>query len=149
MARVKFLAILFVLAATLTTKAGEEKYGKQITLKEKTSVSAILADPQSYNGKTVLVEGKVLAVCQNMGCWMEISGEKENEKIMIKVEDGVIVFPKDAKGKTALVEGVVTEVLPEAKEEKHEGHEKEHEGDDACSPKEKTYRISGIGAVVK
>lgn len=149
MIRTKIFAVLFVLAITLTTKAGEEKYGKQITLEEKTSVSAILANPEKYNGKTVLVEGKVLAVCQNMGCWIEISGEKENEKIMIKVEDGVIVFPKDAKGKTALVEGTVAEVLPKAEAEEHEGHEKEHEGDDACSPKEKTYRINGIGAVIK
>ena len=68
---------------------------------------------------------------------------------MVKVEDCEIVFPKDAKGKSALVEGVLTVVTPEGSEEhSHEGHDG-HEGEDACSVKEKTYRIKGLGAVIK
>lgn len=146
MFRGKMLIAIVLLFAVSFLHAEGEKYGKEITLKEKTSVSNILEQPDKFSGKTVLVEGSIVEVCQKMGCWMEIAGEKENQKIMIKVEDGEIVFPKDAKGKTALVEGVVTEVLPEAEAE--HSHE-DHEGDDACSVKEKTYRIKGLGAVIK
>ena len=79
------------------------KLGKEITIKEKTSISKILSAPAKYEGKTVVVEGEVLGVCEDKGCWIEIAGSKKDEKIKIKVEDGVIVFPQDAKGKTALV----------------------------------------------
>ncbi|MDQ7816649.1 MAG: DUF4920 domain-containing protein [Melioribacteraceae bacterium] len=140
------LAIILVLFSTVN--AGGEKYGKELTLKEKTSVSAILSSPEKFDGQKVLVEGKILNVCQGMGCWIEVSGETEDEKIMVKVEDGVIVFPKDSKGKTALVEGIVAEVQP-SNEEHHDDKEHKHDGDDPCNPKTKTYRINGLGAVIK
>lgn len=148
--KTKFIAVLVLLSISLIY-AGEEKFGKEITLKEKTSLSTILSEPDKFNGKPVLVEGTILAVCQGMGCWIEVAGENENEKIKVKVEDGVIVFPKDAKGKTALVEGIVAEVKSDACESEHEGEHKEKEGDGCCSgsAKTKVYQIEGLGAVIK
>lgn len=143
-----FLSMAVVVVLFSTISAEGEKYGKELSLKDKTSVSAILASPEKFDGKKVLVEGKILNVCQGMGCWIEVSGENEEEKIMVKVEDGVIVFPKDSKGKTALVEGIIAEVQPST-EEQHDDKEHKHDGDDPCSPKTKTYRINGLGAVIK
>lgn len=140
------LAIVVVLFSSITAEG--EKYGKELSLKDKTSVSAILASPEKFDGQKVLVEGKILNVCQGMGCWIEVSGDNEEEKIMVKVEDGVIVFPKDSKGKTALVEGIIAEVKPST-EEHHDDKEHKHDGDDPCNPKTKTYRINGLGAVIK
>lgn len=141
-----FLIALFLFVSNINGEG--EKYGKDISLKDKTSVSTILSAPEQFDGKTVLVEGKILNVCQGMGCWIEVVGENENEKILVKVEDGVIVFPKDAKGKTALVEGIVAEVQPSADE--HQGDkDHQHDGDDPCQPKTKTYRINGLGAIIK
>lgn len=148
MIKKSFLSFILAILLISNINAEGEKYGKEITLKEKTQVSAILAAPDKFDGKTVLVEGKILNVCQGMGCWIEIAGATEEEKIMVKVEDGVIVFPKESKGKTALVEGVVAEVLP-SNEEHKEDKDHKHAGDDPCNPKTKTYRINGIGAVIK
>jgi hypothetical protein len=141
-----FIITLFLLVSNINAEG--EKYGKEISLKDKTAVSSILTSPEKFNGKTVLIEGKILNVCQSMGCWIEIAGENEGEKIMVKVEDGVIVFPKDAKGKTALVEGIVAEVQPST-DEHHAEKDHQHDGDDPCNPKTKTYRINGLGAVIK
>ncbi len=160
----KLLAILLLVSVAFVY-ANEEKLGKQITIKEKTAISKILAAPNKFEGKTVLVEGKILEVCQDKGCWIEIAGAKENEKIKVKVEDGVIIFPKEAKGKTALVQGVVAPVKAEECESGHEkkidSKEAEHKHDktDASKEKEagccskdetvKAYQIQGIGAVIK
>ncbi|MBS3946640.1 MAG: DUF4920 domain-containing protein [Melioribacter sp.] len=141
-----FVIALFLFVSNINAEG--EKYGKEISLKDKTNVSSILTSPEKFDGKTVLVEGKILNVCQGMGCWIEVAGEKENEKILVKVEDGVIVFPKDAKGKTALVEGIVAEVQPST-EEHHSEKDHQHDGDDPCNPKTKTYRINGLGAIIK
>ncbi|MEW6701763.1 MAG: DUF4920 domain-containing protein [Bacteroidota bacterium] len=119
----KLLIVLLLVAVTFVV-AEEKKYGKEITLKEKTSVTSILADPGKFEGKTVLVEGKILGVCKEKGCWLDIAGEKENEKIRIKAVEHEIVFPQDALGKTALVEGVFAKVKKEAAAGKDKGKDK-------------------------
>ena len=97
---------LVVLAATMA-QAQAKPYGKPLTLKEKTPISKILQDPHAYQGKKVQVEGTIVEVCEERGCWINIASDKPFEKIRFKVDDGVIVFPLDAKGKKAVAEGVV------------------------------------------
>jgi len=133
--------------------AGTE-YGEPITLAEVTPVSAILDAPEAYLGQRVLVKGMVVAVCESRGCWMDIAGDREFEKIQIKVDDGVIVFPLSARGKEALVEGVVEELqltYEQALEEaRHKAEEHGTEFDPASVPEgpQTVYRIRGLGAVV-
>ncbi len=128
-------------------------YGEPLTLTELTPVSAILADPTSWIGKRVLVQGMVVAVCEQKGCWMDIASDKEFEKIQVKVDDGVIVFPLTAKGKQALVEGVVEQLeltyeqaLEEARH-KAEEHGTVFDSTSVTGP-QTIYRIRGKGAVV-
>ena len=102
--------ILFLILITVTAYSQSDKYGKEISLTEKTSISTILAQPEKYVGKTVLVEGEILEVCAMAGCWMELKSDAENQKVKIKVKDGDIVFPVEAKGKYALVEGTVYQI---------------------------------------
>ncbi len=83
-----------------------ETYGEGVTPGETTSIGKILAQPDAYVGQRVRVEGQITEVCPMKGCWMEIA-ETEKDRIRVKVEDGVIIFPKDAKGKRAVAEGVL------------------------------------------
>ena len=57
-----------------------EVLGSKITLTEKTKISDILADPESYLDKVVLIEGEVLDVCPAMGCWMELKSDSQAEE---------------------------------------------------------------------
>ncbi|MDQ8155016.1 MAG: DUF4920 domain-containing protein [Gemmatimonadota bacterium] len=102
------IAALALVALSATTAAAQAKdYGKGLTLKVKTPISAILKDPHAFHGKKVQVEGTIVEVCEERGCWIKIASDKQFESIRFKVEDGVITFPLDAKGKLALAEGVV------------------------------------------
>lgn len=138
----------FLLAIIIKAEEGI-KYGKEIELKETTKISQILEKPADFVGKKVLVEGTILNVCPNMGCWLELSGDVENEKIRVKVTDGEIVFPIEAKGKTALVEGEVYSLDIETE------HDCDHKEGESCGTDEhknevKTiYQIKGIGAVIR
>jgi hypothetical protein len=85
-----------------------KKYGTALTLTEVTKISDIYANPDTFAGKRVQVEGPVVDVCAEMGCWLALGGDKESQVLRFKVEDGVIVFPMTAKGKKAKVEGIVT-----------------------------------------
>lgn len=143
--------LLALLIITTCIFASENKLGKEISLKSKTPISKILKSPKNFEGKQVLVEGKILDVCQDAGCWIEIAGSNKDEKIKVKVNDGEIVFPKDSKGKTALVEGILEEVKNDECAEHEMKDEKHNEKEDACCSKESTkkYQIKGLGAVIK
>ena len=125
------IAIMLSLAAFAF--AGEIKLGKPLTLKKPMKVAKLLDKAEKKVGKTVQVRGTIRAVCQHMGCWMELADRSDSKGIRIKVEDGVIVFPKDAVGKTATAEGTLTKV---GAADKHE-----HGGG-------ATYQIQGTGAVI-
>jgi hypothetical protein len=83
-----------------------------------------------------------------MGCWIDLQGENEGDKIRVKVKDGEIVFPVEVKGKTALVEGEIY-ALTDAMNSEEETEMQE--GEDCAPPKtgKKVYQIKGFGAVIK
>ena len=169
----KYFVLLLILAVTLTN-AADLKLGKSITVKDKSSVSKILSNPAKFEGKTVLVEGKILEVCQDSGCWIELAGEKAGEKIKVQFEEGKVSVPKNSQGKMVSVQGIV-EVVSTAnscgdheKESKSDkvvvkdeaksgcggcasaGSDEEEGG--SCGDKEttaKAYQIKGLGAVIK
>lgn len=147
-----FIISMIMIIAVPATAA--ENLGEPITLKQVTKISTIMKDPAAWVGKRVLVEGLVTDVCERRGCWMDIASDAEFEKIQIKVDDGQIVFPMSAKGKTALVEGRV-EVLDLSYEQalalaKHKAEEHGTKFDpNSVKGPTKYYRIRGLGAVIK
>jgi hypothetical protein len=148
------MKILFaILAAASLLGAAEIKLGKPLSVKEPVSIATLLAHPDDYAGKTVQVKGKITEVCQMMGCWMDLVGDG-GQKIRIKVNDGEIVFPKDASGKAAVAEGRFTktvltrdQAVAQAEEEAQETGRKF----DPASVKSgmTLYQIQGTGAVIQ
>jgi len=147
------IALLVAIPCSAQEKSERKQYGEALTLDEVTPIAKILAQPEEFLGERVLIQGKVEAVCENMGCWMDIAAEGENEVIQVKVDDGVIVFPVSAKGKRARVEGLVEKLeltYEEALEAaKHRAEEQGEEFDpDSVTGPVTTYRIRGIGAII-
>src|SRR5689334_39816 len=145
---------LFVcsLAACALLSAADTKLGNPLTLKEPTAINTVISHPDQYIGKTVQVKGKVAEVCQMMGCWMELRNEA-GQKIRIKVDDGVLEFPKDAAGRTAIAEGNLTKLeltreqaVARAKEEAEETGRKFDP--DSVKGGTTIYQIEGTGAVI-
>jgi Domain of unknown function (DUF4920) len=106
--------ILFLLALTLNLflagpalQADTKTYGAGVKEPETTSVAKMMTNPDAYVGKTVRIEGQVVDVCPMKGCWMELEERDGGTRLRVKVDDGVIVFPVDAKGKTAVAEGTL------------------------------------------
>ncbi len=81
--------------------------GKGVTLTELTKISAILATPDDYLGKRVLVRGEAVGVCEKRGCWVELKSDHPYQSIRVKVEDGEIVFPMSCLGSEVTCEGIV------------------------------------------
>jgi hypothetical protein len=84
------------------------------------------ASPAQYFDKPVLVEATVKAVCQKMGCWMQV--EDEGHTAMVRWESGCggkYSFPKDAAGKRVLIQGTF---YPKHMDESEVEHLKEEGG---------------------
>ena len=150
----KKLFVLLFIFSTIAVYAQSEKYGRDILLTEKTKISEILAQPEEFVGKTVLVEGEVLEVCAMAGCWMELKSDAENQKVKIKVKDGDIVFPMEAKGKDAVVEGTVYKIeLTKEEAIDYYNHVAEEQGNDfdesTVTGPLTIYQIKGLGAVIE
>ena len=151
----KILTILLcLLVLPIFAFAEDLQLGEPLTLSEVTKVSEINQNPEKYLGKRVMIEGLVINVCAARGCWMDIASDVPFEKIQIKVVDGEIVFPLDAKGKTARVEGIAEE-LKLSKEQavemaQHQAMESGGTFDPASITGPVSYfRLRGLGAVIR
>jgi hypothetical protein len=151
------LALAICLAAGAGVLAAEEgkSYGEPLTGTDTVEISRLLSNPDDYVGQVVRVEGLVTDVCPKRGCWLSIASEDEEFKeIRVKVDDGVIVFPVEAKGRHAIAEGVFVKVEMSMEQtlKYREHHAQEH--GEAFDPGTVTeplvfYQIKGRGAVIR
>ncbi|MDX2180762.1 MAG: DUF4920 domain-containing protein [Bryobacteraceae bacterium] len=138
--------------AVFCALAGEKKLGAPLTIKAPMTVDALVAAQESLAGKTVQVKGKMVEVCEMMGCWTNLVSET-GAMIRIKVNDGEIVFPKDHVGKAAIAEGTLKK-LTLSKEQviaraKHEAEEQGRKFDPASVKGGATiFQIQGTGALL-
>jgi hypothetical protein len=146
------MKILLAFVCLAVAFGAEQKLGKPLTEKEAISLSALFAEPAPLVGKTVQVKARVTEVCEMMGCWMNLADD-QGHSLRIKVEDGVIVFPKDSIGKTAIAEGKLEkrEMSREKliEERQHEAEESGRKFDPSSVKAGKTiYELAGSGAVI-
>lgn len=153
--KIKQIVFILILSIGFVFAQTEEiKLGNELTITEKTKISDIIADPETYLDQTVLVEGEILNVCPMMGCWMELKSDDGEGKIKIKVKDGDIVFPVDAIGDYAVVEGKVYKIdLTQEEAVDYFEHLAEESGDN-FDPSMITgpmtiYQIKGLGAEIR
>ena len=140
--------ITLLLAAGLAS-AATQNLGKPLTLKKPMAIAKVMAKPEKFVGKTVQVKGKITEVCQMMGCWIDLSDGVKS--IHIKVDDGVIAFPKDSAGKQAVAEGKLIKIEltkdQAIAQAKHTAGEQGRKFDPASVKSGTTiYQIEGTGA---
>lgn len=76
--------------------------------KDAVAVEAIGKDATPYLGKTIQIKGKVSAVCQKAGCWMELTDAEAKTRIRVLMKDHAFAVPKDSSGKVIVAEGILS-----------------------------------------
>ena len=121
-----FFTVMLVSLATLSAtpgsgsgiKPGEEKlYGDKLTLSEAVAIKEILAHPDEYNKKEVLVEGVAGEVCENKGCWMFLTDG--SAKVRVDFKNYGFFVPWDSEGKRVRIQGKVYKKLISREVAKH------------------------------
>ncbi len=143
------LFVLLLLASPVLAKS----FGAGLSLDQTTSLTELLGNPDNYVDKQVQLKGLIVDVCEKRGCWLYITGDQPFEKIRVKVVDGQIVFPLEARGKQGTVEGVV-EKFELTREEviKNRQHHAEERGESfdpaTVTSGETVYQLRGTGAEI-
>jgi hypothetical protein len=79
------------------------------------TLATVMKDPSAYKGKPFVTTGTVTAVCQSMGCWMEI--KDADSEAHIKMAGEKFFVPKTSAGHKARVQGTLVDVAGSGDEE--------------------------------
>ena len=82
-----------------------------------TPLAEVLKNPEQFTGKVARIEGPITAVCQTKGCWMHLGAQ--TPPVMVKFKDYAFFVPKDASGRTTIVEGTMTMKQETVEQTKH------------------------------
>lgn len=109
-----------VLAAALLVAASggaAEVFGEPPTLTEATPLAALLAAPEDYAERNVLVRAEVAEVCQKKGCWTIL---RDGEAfVRVRFAGYAFFVPKDSAGRTASAQGQLTVRTLSEREARH------------------------------
>lgn len=130
----KKLAVLSVIGIALLSACGNNKeetktevatvdttlqyFGDTITMDGAVPADQLAAQMQGKDSLKVKLTGVINEVCQKKGCWMtmKIGNEKE---MQVRFKDYAFFVPKNASGKTVVVEGVAFTDTTSVAELKH------------------------------
>jgi hypothetical protein len=104
-----FLFLLFFVSLNIHQLVAQDKYfklGKELSLTNYTSISQLYSEPDKYFAQKVMIEGRVIDVCEKDGCWMIVEeGGTAYPEVKIRIESNDFCFPFSAYDKHVKVEG--------------------------------------------
>ncbi len=80
-------------------------FGDSITEKGAVSSELLSSKMKNKDSLNIKLSGKIIEVCQKKGCWMVLN-IGDSKKMRVKFKDYGFFVPKDAAGKTIIIEGV-------------------------------------------
>jgi len=84
---------------------GYQYYGDTITPEGAIPASQLIATVGDNKMMNLKVAGKIESCCQKKGCWTEVF-VNDSETVHVTFKDYAFFVPKDAGGKTIIMEGV-------------------------------------------
>jgi len=121
----KKILLLSIVATTLLTRCGNKAqenatteqasvaaidttllfFGDTITQDLAVPVTELAAKMKGKDSLKIKVTGVIEEVCQKKGCWMNIAIDN-NQSMRVRFKDYGFFMPKDAAGKTVIIEGL-------------------------------------------
>ena len=123
-------------------------YGKPFTIDSAVSITELEAKmkDQKYSGK---ITGKVVEVCQAMGCWIKI--DKGNGETVLAKTNDEFFMPKNIVGKTVTVDADASVKETSVKEQQHfakdAGKSKDEIAKIKTTKKELTLKLKGVKVI--
>lgn len=101
------LAVLFLVSSLtfLNAQENQQIFGETFTPKKVMSYERFVQKLSKTGSVDGVVKGKVEAVCQMKGCWMNIVSDKSGATTLVKFKDYGFFVPMDITGQTVIMKG--------------------------------------------
>ena len=145
------LGILFLFVVSVAYSQEEQKstgnFGEVITKKGAISAKKLPQKLEGAESIDIKVKGVITEVCQAKGCWMTMD-VGDDELMRVKFKDYGFFVPKDAAGKTVIIQGVAKKEIVGVDELKHlaeDAGKSEKQINSITEPKEElTFLAEGV-----
>ncbi len=114
--------ILYIVLLTILISSCNNNGQKEVASKSeaeggplKVEFASLVANPDQFMGKDIVVEGKVVHVCTESGKKMFIVGDNPDVRLYVAAGQNMPKFPMDLLGSEVAVEGVITRIGTPAK----------------------------------
>ena len=82
-----------------------ELFGETFKPQKVITYDALLKEVDGKEKVEAIVRGKVDAVCQTKGCWMNIVSDNDDREMFVKFKDYGFFMPKDCSGREVVMKG--------------------------------------------
>jgi hypothetical protein len=101
----KWFFLLSLLVNTVALQAQKaDSFGDKIKADGAVDASAFLKAMEGQDSMEVKIKAPIVEVCQKKGCWMNID-LGDGKTMMVRFKDYGFFVPKDASGRTAVMQG--------------------------------------------
>ncbi|MFZ6666273.1 DUF4920 domain-containing protein [Peijinzhouia sedimentorum] len=125
-------------------------FGELITPEGAEDVNTLLASVENEEELNAKVSGTILEVCQAKGCWMTLQLDN-GETMRVTFKDYGFFVPKDAAGKTVIMDGIAKVDVTDVETLRHYAEDagKTQEEIDAITEAKKGLSFEASGVIIK
>lgn len=98
------LLLVFLGSASITQAQKADYFGEKIKADGALDVATFNSKIQGVDSMQTKLKATILEVCQKKGCWMNVD-LGNGQQMMVRFKDYGFFVPKDANGKTVVMEG--------------------------------------------
>ena len=130
------------------SKTGAQFFGDSISTDGSVTMADMLTKMGDLDSMDCKVVATPVAVCQNKGCWMQVTTAGIKDTMMVNFKDYGFFMPKDIAGKKVVMQGFAYKELTSVDDLKHyaeDAHKSKAEIDAIKEPKsELKFMASGV-----
>jgi len=133
-----------------TSPTGEKIFGDSISANGAITMNDMLSKMGKLDSFACKVTATPVAVCQNKGCWMQVTTNGITDTMMVNFKDYGFFMPKDIAGKKVVMDGYAYQEETSVEDLKHyaEDDNKSKAEIDAITQPKKELKFMASGVIV-
>ncbi len=135
---------------TENTTSNLEFYGDTIQEEGAITTAALMELMKDKDSAEVKITTTIREVCQKKGCWMDVE-LSANELMTVRFKDYGFFVPKDAAGKTVIMDGIVRKEIETVEWLRHKAEDagKSKEEIEAITQPDTSFTFEARGVIIK
>ena len=147
--KMRTLLLTIAMVFAFATMQAQDSYGAKITADNAISPKEFVKAMDNKDSLDVKLKAKIVTCCKKKGCWMDVDLEN-GQTMKVRFKDYEFFVPKDADGRTCVIEGKAKIETIDVKTLRHYAEDagKSEEEIAAITEPEKGYSFLANGVLI-